>query len=84
MESYQPDSHCNEESSGVSGSQSVIHVGLRWVSRQPELCLTEDGLPALASLSKNVRGSLVPRKKACVLDGLPGTAVLFFPLPPGG
>lgn len=45
--------------------------------------LTEDGRLTLASLSKNLRGSLVTQKKACVLGGLPGTAVLFFPLPPG-
>lgn len=84
MESYQPDSHCDEGLSGVSGSPRVIQVGLCWVSLQPELCLllTEDGLLALASLSKNIRVSLMTQKKACVLGSLPGTAVFFFPPPP--
>lgn len=72
MESYQLGFHCDEALSGVSGSQRVIQVGLHWVSYQPELCLllTEDGLPALASLSKNVKGSLMTQKKASVLGGL--------------
>lgn len=42
--------------------------------------MAEDGLVALAFLSKNVTGSLM-REKACVLGGLAGTAVLFLPRP---
>lgn len=81
MESYQPDSHCEGGLSGAGGSERGIQVGLCWVSHQPELCLllTEDALPTSASVSKNIRGSLVTQKKACVLGGLPGTAVLFSP-----
>lgn len=85
MQSCQPDSRCDEGRFGVSGSPRVVQVGLCWVSYQPELCpwLAEDALLVLASLSKNVRGRLVTQEKTCVLHSLPGSAVFFFPLPPG-
>lgn len=79
MQSYQPDSCCDEGSFGVSGSSKVFQVGLCWVSYQPELCpwLTDDGLLVLSSLSKNITGSLMTQEKTCVLCSLPGSTCFF-------
>lgn len=53
------------------------------MSHQPELCLliTEDGLPALASLSKNIRGSLRDTEESLCFRRLSRCCCLVFSPP---